>query len=42
MKAKTPLAQAYGRFRAVLGATVLFSFFSNILMFVGPLYMLQV
>ena len=42
MKAKTPLAQAYGRFRAVLGATILFSFFSNILMFVGPLYMLQV
>jgi ATP-binding cassette subfamily C protein len=42
MKAKTPLAQAYGKFRAVFGATVLFSFFSNILMFVGPLYMLQV
>jgi len=42
MKAKTPLSQAYGRFRAVFGATVLFSFFSNILMFVGPLYMLQV
>ncbi|WP_025053903.1 type I secretion system permease/ATPase, partial [Sulfitobacter noctilucicola] len=42
MKAKTPLAQAYGRFRAVFGATILFSFFSNILMFVGPLYMLQV
>ncbi|WP_386630694.1 type I secretion system permease/ATPase [Sulfitobacter geojensis] len=42
MKAQTPLAQAYGKFRAVFGATVLFSFFSNILMFVGPLYMLQV
>ncbi|MGC1506296.1 MAG: type I secretion system permease/ATPase [Sulfitobacter sp.] len=42
MKAKTPLAQAYGRFRAVFGATILFSFFSNILMFIGPLYMLQV
>jgi ATP-binding cassette subfamily C protein len=42
MKTKTPLAQAYGRFRAVFGATILFSFFSNILMFVGPLYMLQV
>lgn len=42
MKAKTPLAAAYGRFRAVFAATVLFSFFSNILMFVGPLYMLQV
>ncbi|MFC6589815.1 type I secretion system permease/ATPase [Sulfitobacter pacificus] len=42
MKATTPLSQAYGKFRAVFGATVLFSFFSNILMFVGPLYMLQV
>ena len=42
MKAKTPLAEAYGKFRAVFGATVMFSFFSNILMFVGPLYMLQV
>lgn len=42
MNAKTPLAKAYGRFRAVFGATILFSFFSNILMFVGPLYMLQI
>ncbi|MEM6305727.1 MAG: type I secretion system permease/ATPase [Pseudomonadota bacterium] len=42
MKPKSPLAQAYGRFRAILGTTVLFSFFSNLLMFVGPLYMLQV
>ena len=42
MKAQTPLAKGYGKFRAVLGATILFSFFSNILMFVGPLYMLQV
>jgi PrtD family type I secretion system ABC transporter len=42
MKATTPLAKAYGRFRAIFGATILFSFFSNILMFVGPLYMLQV
>ncbi|MGJ8555400.1 MAG: type I secretion system permease/ATPase [Sulfitobacter geojensis] len=42
MKATTPLSQAYGKFRAVFGATVLFSFFSNILMFIGPLYMLQV
>ena len=42
MKAKTPLAQAYGRFRAIMGATIIFGFFSNILMFVGPLYMLQV
>ncbi len=42
MKVTTPLAKAYGKFRAVFAATVLFSFFSNILMFVGPLYMLQV
>lgn len=42
MTATTPLAKAYGKFRAILGTTVLFSFFSNILMFVGPLYMLQV
>lgn len=42
MKSKTPLAEAYGKFRSVFGATVLFSFFSNILMFIGPLYMLQV
>ncbi len=42
MKVKSPLSQAYGKFRAVFGATILFSFFSNILMFVGPLYMLQV
>ena len=41
MKPQTPLKQAYGKFRAVIGATILFSFFSNILMFVGPLYMLQ-
>ncbi len=42
MKAKSPLSQAYGKFRAVIAATVVFSFFSNLLMFVGPLYMLQV
>ena len=41
MTPQTPLKKAYGRFRAVIGATILFSFFSNILMFVGPLYMLQ-
>lgn len=42
MKAKSPLAKAYGRFKAIIFATVVFSFFSNLLMFVGPLYMLQV
>lgn len=42
MKATSPLKQAYGRFKAIILATVIFSFFSNLLMFVGPLYMLQV
>ncbi len=42
MQAATPLQKAYGRFRAIMFATVLFSFFINALMFVGPLYMLQI
>lgn len=42
MKATSPLKNAYGRFKAIIFATVIFSFFSNLLMFVGPLYMLQV
>ena len=42
MKATSPLKKAYGRFKAIIFATVVFSFFSNLLMFVGPLYMLQV
>ena len=42
MQKKTTLDAAYGRFRATLLATVVFSFFINLLMFVGPLYMLQI
>lgn len=42
MSEKTPLNQAYAKFRAILFATVVFSFFVNLLMFVGPLYMLQI
>ncbi len=42
MSDKTPLSEAYGRFRSVLLATVVFSFCINLLLFVGPLYMLQV
>jgi ATP-binding cassette subfamily C protein len=42
MKPTSPLQKAYGRFKAIIFATVIFSFFSNLLMFVGPLYMLQV
>jgi PrtD family type I secretion system ABC transporter len=42
MKAVSPLTRAYQKYRAVLFATVVFSFFVNLLMFVAPLYMLQV
>lgn len=39
---KSSLQIAYGRFRATFIATIVFSFFVNLLMFVGPLYMLQI
>ncbi|MEP2986059.1 MAG: type I secretion system permease/ATPase [Sulfitobacter sp.] len=42
MSAPNPLQNAYKKFRAIFGATILFSFFVNLLMFVGPLYMLQI
>lgn len=42
MQNKTPIKAAYAKFRAVLLSTILFSFFINLLMFIGPLYMLQV
>jgi PrtD family type I secretion system ABC transporter len=42
MNAINPLQKAYKKFRAIFGATILFSFFVNLLMFVGPLYMLQI
>lgn len=42
MQKSNALSQAYNRFRAIMFATVVFSFFANILLFVGPLYMLQV
>jgi PrtD family type I secretion system ABC transporter len=42
MQATNPLQNAYKKFRAIFGATILFSFFVNLLMFVGPLYMLQI
>jgi ATP-binding cassette subfamily C protein len=32
----------YRKFRSIFAAAVVFSFFANLLMFVGPLYMLQV
>jgi len=42
MPQKNSLQIAYGRFRATLLTTLLFSFCINLLMFVGPLYMLQI
>ncbi|MEI4263469.1 type I secretion system permease/ATPase [Roseovarius sp. D0-M9] len=42
MRKKTSLDAAYGRFRSTFIATIVFSFFTNLLMFVGPLYMLQI
>ncbi len=40
--ATTPLKQAYAKYRGILLATIVFSFFVNLLMFVGPMYMLQI
>ncbi|WP_113913628.1 type I secretion system permease/ATPase [Roseovarius dicentrarchi] len=42
MRKKSSLELAYGRFRSTFVATIVFSFFTNLLMFVGPLYMLQI
>lgn len=42
MPQKSPLGLALNKVRSVLGTTMVFSFFINLLMFVGPLYMLQV
>lgn len=36
------LQLGYRKFRSIFAATIVFSFFANLLMFVGPLYMLQV
>lgn len=42
MRKKTSLDLAYQKFRSTSVAVLVFSFFTNLLMFVGPLYMLQV
>lgn len=42
MSSISPLKQAYAKYRAILAATFIFSFFVNLLMFVGPMYMLQI
>ncbi|AVF02318.1 MULTISPECIES: type I secretion system permease/ATPase [Devosia] len=41
-RSSTPFGQAEARFLPVLVLTVVFSFFVNLLLFVGPLYMLQI
>ena len=42
MQEKSPLQLAYGKFRAVVFTTFVFSFVINLLLFVAPLYMLQI
>jgi len=42
MHNKTPLQAAYGKFRSILLTTFIFSFAINCLLFVAPLYMLQI
>ncbi|WP_439121822.1 type I secretion system permease/ATPase [Marivita sp.] len=42
MDQTTSLQLGYQKFRSIYAATIVFSFFGNLLMFVGPLYMLQV
>jgi len=42
MQSMTPLKSAFKTYRTILFSTVFFSFFINLLMFVGPLYMLQI
>jgi len=42
MTPTTPLAAAYAKFRAIIFTTFVFSFAINCLLFVAPLYMLQI
>lgn len=42
MVSKTPLQAAYRKFRAIVLTTFVFSFAINLLLFVSPLYMLQI
>lgn len=42
MQQKTPLHDAYDKFRAVVVTTFIFSFAINLLLFAAPLYMLQI
>lgn len=42
MVSRTPLQSAYAKFRAIVFTTFVFSFAINLLLFVSPLYMLQI
>lgn len=42
MQKQNSLQQAYGKYRMAFAATLIFSMFTNLLMFVGPIYMLQI
>lgn len=42
MQNQNSLQQAYKKYRAAFAATLIFSMFTNLLMFVGPMYMLQI
>ncbi|MEP1556956.1 MAG: type I secretion system permease/ATPase, partial [Lentilitoribacter sp.] len=42
MVSNTPLQAAYGKFRAIIFTTFVFSFSINMLLFISPLYMLQI
>ena len=42
MQDQNSLQKAYSKYRSAFAATLIFSMFTNLLMFVGPLYMLQI
>ncbi|MFT7371287.1 MAG: PrtD family type I secretion system ABC transporter [Octadecabacter sp.] len=42
MQNQNSLQQAYRKYRMAFAATLVFSMFTNLLMFVGPIYMLQI
>jgi PrtD family type I secretion system ABC transporter len=42
MQERNSLQKAYSKYRSAFAATLIFSMFTNLLMFVGPLYMLQI
>jgi len=42
MQKQNSLQQAYRKYRMAFAATLIFSMFTNLLMFVGPIYMLQI